>query len=72
MRLAAEAWSLRETARAALAAGDGAAALPAARATYALERTERARGLLALSLIAHGDAAAARALLAETVATPQA
>ena len=71
MRLAARAWALREAARAALRAGDDAAALAAARAAYALERTPRAQRLLALSLIARGDAAAARAIVAETATTPE-
>ena len=68
MRLAARAWALRETARAALAAGDDGAALAAARAAYALERTPRAHRLLVLSLIARGDAAAARAIFPEALA----
>ena len=71
MRLAARAWALREAARAALRAGDDAAALAAARAAYALERTPRAQRLLALSLIARGDAAAARAIVAETATPPE-
>ena len=71
MSLAARAWTLREAARAALQAGDGAAALPAARAAYALDRTPRAQRLLALSLIARGDAAGARAIVAETATPPE-
>lgn len=54
MRLAARAWALREAARTALRAGEGATALAAARAAYALERTPKARHLLTLSLIACG------------------
>jgi hypothetical protein len=69
MRLAARAWALRETARTALRAGDDAAALAAAHAAYALERTPRAQRLLALSLVARGDAAAARALVADAAST---
>lgn len=66
MRLAARAWALREAARAALLAGGAAAqALALARAAYALERTPRAQRLLALALIAGGDAAGARHLIAE-------
>ena len=61
MRLAARAWALREAARAVLLAGDDAAALAAARAAYGLERTPRAHHLLALALIATGDAVGARA-----------
>lgn len=71
MRLAARAWALREAARTALRAGDGVAALAAARAAYALDRTPRAQRLLALSLIARGDAAAARAVVAQTATTPE-
>jgi predicted amidophosphoribosyltransferase len=63
MRLAARAWALRETARAALLAGGAAEAVAMARAAYALERTPRAQRLLALALIAGGDAGA-RALIA--------
>ena len=61
MRLAVRAWTLRETARTALRAGDGVEALAAARAAYALERTPQAQRLLTLSLIARGEAAAAGA-----------
>lgn len=64
MRLAARAWTLRETARAALRAGDVVEALAAARAAYALERTPQAQRLLALSLIARGEPAAARSVMA--------
>lgn len=64
MRLAARAWTLRESARAALLAGDSAAALAAARAACDLERTPRAQQLLALALIATGDTAQARDLIA--------
>jgi predicted amidophosphoribosyltransferase len=64
MRLVCRAWALRESARTALLAGDAAAALGPARAAYDLERTPRAHHLLALALIATGDAAAALALLA--------
>lgn len=64
MRLAARAWALREAARTAFRSGESATALAAARAAYALERTPRARRLLTLSLVACGDAAAARALVA--------
>jgi uncharacterized membrane-anchored protein len=63
MRVAARAWSLREAARAALCGGDSATALALARAAYALEHTPRARSLLALALIATGDAGGARALV---------
>lgn len=70
MRVAARAWSLRETARAALRAGDVAAALAAARAAYVLERTPQAQRLLALSLIASGDAGGARAIVARTGSVP--
>ena len=66
MRLAARAWTLRETARAALLTGDGATALAAARAAYALERTEHAQRLFGLALIACGDAAGARVLVGES------
>ena len=70
MRLAARAWALREAARTALRSGEGATALAAARAAYALERMPRARRLLALSLVACGDAAAARALVAHAGDVP--
>ncbi len=66
MHLAARAWALRETAREALLAGEGAAALRLARAAYALERAPGAQRLLALAMIATGDAAGARDLIAET------
>jgi predicted amidophosphoribosyltransferase len=69
MRLAARAWTLRETARAALLAGDNATALAQARAAYALERTQQAQRLLALALVAIGDAAGARGLIAEATAS---
>jgi hypothetical protein len=62
MRLAARAWALREAARAALLAGGAAEALAMARAAYALERRPRAQRLLALALIASGNAGA-RALI---------
>jgi hypothetical protein len=65
MRLAVRAWALREAARAALLAGGAAEALAMARAAYALEQTPRAQRLLALALIADGDAAGARTLIAE-------
>lgn len=65
MRLAVRAWALREAARAALLSGGAAQALAMARAAYALEQTPRASGLLALALIAGGDAAGARTLIAE-------
>jgi hypothetical protein len=68
MRLAVRAWTLRETARAALLTGDAAETLAMARAAYALERTPRAQRLLALALIAGGHAGA-RALIAEAAAT---
>ena len=68
MRLAARAWALREAARAALLAGGAAEALAVARAAYALERTPRAQRLLALALIASGNAGA-RAMIAEAAAT---
>ena len=68
MRLAARAWALREAARVALLAGDAAAALALARAAYGLERTPRAQRLLALALVAGGDAAGARGLLTEAAA----
>ncbi len=70
MRLAARAWALREAARTALLSGEGATALAAARAAYALERTPSARRLLALSLVARGDAAAARTLVARASRIP--
>jgi len=70
MRLAARAWALREAARTALRGGDDAAALAAAHAAYALERTPRARRLLALSLIARGEAAAAHALVTRAGSVP--
>ena len=63
MRLAARAWAQREATRAALLAGGAAEALAMARAAYALERTPRAQRLLALALIASGNAGA-RALIA--------
>jgi hypothetical protein len=69
MRLAVRAWTLREAARAALLAGEGASALAHARAGYALERTPRAQHLLALALVAIGDAAGARGLIAEATAS---
>jgi len=69
MRLATRAWTLREAARAALLAGDNAAALAQARAAYAIERTPRAQSLLALALVAIGDAAGARGLIAEATAS---
>jgi hypothetical protein len=65
MRLAVRAWALRETARGALLAGGAAEALAMARAAYALEQTPRASRLLVLALIAGGDAAGARTLIAE-------
>jgi hypothetical protein len=68
MRLAARAWTLRQSARAALLAGNVAAALAAARIAYGLERTPRAHRLLALALIATADAAAARDLIRHEVA----
>lgn len=68
MHLAARAWTLRESARAALVAGNVAAALAAARTAYGLERTPRAHHLLVLALIATADAAAARALIRHEVA----
>jgi len=69
MRLAARAWALREAARAALLAGDTAPALAQARAAYDLERTPQAQRLLALALVAIGDAAGARSLIAEATAS---
>jgi len=68
MRLAVRAWALREAARAALLSGGAAQALAMARAAYALEQTPRAQRLLALALIANGNAGA-RALIAEAAAT---
>ena len=68
MRLAARAWALREAARVALLVGDAVAALALARAAYGLERTPRAQRLLALALVAGGDAAGAHGLLAEAAA----
>lgn len=68
MRLAARAWALREAARVALLAGHGAEALDLARAAYGLERTPRAQHLLALALVAGGDPAGARGLIAEAAA----
>jgi len=65
MRLAARAWALREAARGALLAGDNATALARARAAYAIECTPRAQRLLALALLAIGNAAGARALITE-------
>ena len=65
MRLAVRAWALREAARAALRAGGAAEALAKARAAYALEQTPRASRVLALALIAGGDAVGARTLIAE-------
>jgi hypothetical protein len=65
MRLAARAGVLREAARAALLSGGAAQALAMARAAYALEQTPRASRLLALALIAGGDAAGARTLITE-------
>jgi uncharacterized membrane-anchored protein len=65
MRLAARAWTLREAARIALPAGDTATARALARTAYDLERTPRARRLLALALVASGDAARAREVIAE-------
>jgi hypothetical protein len=64
MRLAIRTWALREAARAVLLAGGAAEALALARAAYALERTPRARCLLALALIAGGDAVEAHTLIA--------
>jgi hypothetical protein len=63
MRLAVRAWALREAARAVLLAGGATEALAMARAAYALEQTPRARRLLALTLIAGGDAAGASKLI---------
>ena len=69
MRLAGRAWVLREAARTALLAGDNVAALAHARAAYALERTPQAQRLLALALVAIGDAAGVRGLMAEVTAS---
>lgn len=63
MRLVTRAWTLREAARAAFVAGEGATALDRAREACTLERTPRALRLLALALAAAGRSADARELL---------
>lgn len=63
MRLVMRAWTLREAARAALVAGEGATALARAQAACRLERTPRALRLLALALATTGRGADARELV---------
>ncbi len=54
MRVAARAWQLREAARAALAAGRGAAACDLAGAALRLHATPRGRRLHVVALLAAG------------------
>ena len=64
MRMAVEAWELREAARAALCAGDRPAhALDLARAACRLHTTRQGQRLLALALVAAGRMAEAHQLM---------
>ena len=72
MRVAVRAWELRETARAALCAGDRPAeALALARAACQLHTTPYGQRLLALALLVNGQVAEAYALIEQVLRAQQ-